>query len=440
LQIGAQALLLPFILRVLPQETVGIWTIFTTIIALVNLLDFGFNPSFMRNVTYVFSGAKVLKAKGFEAVEENAEIDYGLLKSLIAAMRFFYSRMAMALFFVLASAGTFYIHIILNNYTGSHAEVYGAWLILCVINVYSFYTLYYDALLQGKGLIKRAKQIMIAGQSVYLIAAVILMSLGFGLTAIVGAQAVSIIIRRILSYRTFYTAEIKKRLLNIKEYDRKNILKSVYPNAVKLGLTSIGSFLADKSAVIIGSFYLQLEIIASYGITYQIIIIIRTLGEIYHLTFLPKITEYRIQGCGAKIINIYITGIFTMSAVYIVFGTGLLMFGNRLLQIIGSKTVLLRYGYIFMALIVNFLDSNQRIAAGILSTKNEIPFFKSFLVSGVFSVLLLFVMLKFLHIGIWALILASGIVQCVYQNWKWPYELIKELRRKNKCLTLSHHG
>jgi O-antigen/teichoic acid export membrane protein len=48
LQIGVGVILLPFILRVFPQETVAIWTIFSTIIALTSLLDFGFNPSFRR--------------------------------------------------------------------------------------------------------------------------------------------------------------------------------------------------------------------------------------------------------------------------------------------------------------------------------------------------------------------------------------------------------
>jgi O-antigen/teichoic acid export membrane protein len=71
LQIAAQVLLFPFILRTLPRETVAVWMIFSTIIALVNLLDFGFNPSFARNVTYVFSGAKILKPAGFDINENN---------------------------------------------------------------------------------------------------------------------------------------------------------------------------------------------------------------------------------------------------------------------------------------------------------------------------------------------------------------------------------
>ena len=34
----------------------------------------------------------------------------------------------------------------------------------------------------------------------------------------------------------------------------------------------------------------------------------------------------------------------------------------------------------------------------------------------------------YFKIGIWAMILAPGIAQIVYQNWKWPSMVIKDLQ------------
>jgi O-antigen/teichoic acid export membrane protein len=416
LQIGAQVLLLPLILRALPRETVGIWTIFTTIIALVNLLDFGFNPSFTRNVSYVFSGAKVLKATGFEAVEENAEIDYGLLKGLIAAMRFFYFRMALVLLAAFTTVGTWYIWTVLKTYTGNHAEVYTAWIILCAINVYSFYTLYYDALLQGRGFIKRSKQIAVAGQSVYLIGAVILITLKFGLTAIVSAQGLSVIIRRILSYRTFYNAEIKERLRNVKKIKWNMVLKAVYPNAVKLGLTGVGGFLVSRSATIVGSLYLSLEDIASYGITIQMIGIISGIAGVYYSTYLPKIVQYRVQNMKVEIRKIWKKSCLIIAIVYVFFGLSMFFFGDWALDVIGSRTPLLQKTCIAVALVIAFLETNHGIAGGIIVTKNEIPFFRASLLSGSFTLVLLLFFYNFMNIGAWGMILAPGIAQGVYQN------------------------
>ena len=57
-KMGAGVLLFPVILRMLPAETVGVWTVFTVVTSLSLLLDFGFNSSFspMRGNphTYVF--------------------------------------------------------------------------------------------------------------------------------------------------------------------------------------------------------------------------------------------------------------------------------------------------------------------------------------------------------------------------------------------------
>ena len=62
--IGAGVLLLPFILNKMPDETVGVWNIFQTITALVLLLDFGFRPTFARNISYIFTGVKALQKDG----------------------------------------------------------------------------------------------------------------------------------------------------------------------------------------------------------------------------------------------------------------------------------------------------------------------------------------------------------------------------------------
>jgi O-antigen/teichoic acid export membrane protein len=428
LQIGVGVILLPFILRVFPQETVAIWTIFTTIIALAGLLDFGFNPSFARNVSYVVSGVKELKATGYNIVESgNSKIDYSLFKGLIGAMQWFYARAAAILFALLATAGTYYMHTVLKAYSGSHTEVYIAWIILVAINSYSLYTMYYDSLMQGKGLIKRSKQIQIVGQSVYLIVAVVLILLRFNLIAIVSAQALSIIIRRILSYQTIYTGEFKRHLHNVKAQARKEILKPVYPNAVKVGLTSLGGFLVVRASVIMGSLYLSLETIASYGITIQIIAIISSIASVYFATYQPKIVQYRTQNNNAAIKQLYLKGSLLLFGTFVLGSVALVFGGEWALNIIGSKTPLLPKSFITVALLIYLLETNHANAGSILLTKNEVPFFKAALFSGAFTVILLFVFLEYTNWGVWALILAQGIAQGCYQNWKWPIEVVKEL-------------
>lgn len=430
LKIGATALLLPFILKLMSSETVGIWTIFITITSFVWLLDFGFSPSFTRNITYVFCGVHSLKIKGFHTVDiENSKIDYSLLKGIIIAMRWFYFRVAIALFLLLITLGTYYIHTILLNYKGIHSDVYIAWILLCMINTYNLSTLYYDCLLQGKGLIKRSKQIIVIGQIVYLLMAAVLILFGFGLIAIVSAQAISVIIVRWLSYRSFFTKEIRQILKEADTYPQKDILLAIYPNSIKIGLTTLGGLMVQKSSIFIGSLYLTLEEIASYGITIQFITIISIMAGIYTTTYLPQIAEYRIHHNNNAIKKIYIKGQIFLISTYLICGASLLGFGEIILDLLGSQTQLIPLTMLAIAIIISLLETNHSIAGSILLSKNEVPYFKASLVAGCITVLLLiFFFHYYINLRLWALILAPGIAQALYQNWRWPIVVINELQ------------
>ena len=438
LRIASSALLIPFILRMMPSEMVGIWTIFMTITAFAGLLDFGFNPSFTRNVTYIFSGVRTLKVKGFESVStENQTVDYGLLKGIISAMRWFYLRMAIVLFLLLATLGTYYIYSLLQNYKGNHQEVYLAWTVLCIINTYNLYTLYYDSLLQGKGLVKRSKQIVIIGQIVYLLIGTILIMNGNGLVAIVAAQASSVVIIRWLSYHSFFTREIKQKFHTSRPRPKREVIKAIYPNALKIGLTSIGGFMVQRSAIIIGSLYLSLTEIASYGITMQLVAIVSGLAGIYTATYQPKIAQLRVEQNNSAIKELYLKGQIVLLLTYIAGGMGLLILGEWGIKLIGSQTQIMPRILIFVAIIITFLESNHSIAGMILLSKNEVPFFKAALLSGGTTILLLLLFFQFTNFGLWTMIAAPGFAQGVYQNWKWPIVVIKELDIKQRDVAKS---
>jgi len=438
MKIAASVLLFPYILRIMPSETVGIWTVFVTITAFTSLLDFGFGPSFTRNITYVFSGVKKLKITGFETIEEEKiTIDYSLLKGVIVAMRWFYLRMALILFFLLGTLGSYYIYTLLESYKGDHREVYIAWILLCLISTYNLYTLYYDALLQGKGLVKRSKQIVIVGQTIYLIIAAILVSAGNGLIAIVSAQASSVIIVRLLSYYSFFTEEIKQKLHTVIARSKDEVIKAISPNAIKIGLTSLGGFMVQRSAIIIGSLYLPLNEIASYGISMQLISVIAALAGIYTATYQPKIAELRVMNNGPAIRKLYLRGQRILFLTYLICGLGLLFFGKLALRIIGSNTLLIPDYLLCLAVFTSLLETNLSIAGGILLTKNIVPFLKASLISGASIIIGLLLLFSFTNGGLLIMICTPLFVDIAYQAWKWPLDVIRDLKISFR-ITQSH--
>ena len=425
--IGAGVLLLPFILHKMPQETVGIWNIFQTITALVLLLDFGFRPTFARNISYIFSGVKTLQRDGVAHTTSESEVDYGLLKGTLLAMKRFYRWMSMAVFGILATVGTVYFWYILQKYSGDRQDALIAWILLIAINCYNLYTFYYDALLTGKGYVTRTQQINMLGQAVYIGLAIGLIYAGFGLTAIVASQLISTIIRRILTYRVFFTPELKAHLHDVAPQEPKGILQAITPNAVKIGLTQLGGFLVNKSAILIGSAFLTLEQVACYGITLQVMDILARCATVFYQSYLPKLAQCRAENDLNGLKRYYILCTGSLLAVYAVGGVAWIFLGNWALDLIQSQTHFVPTAMLMVMLLISTLEHNHAVSAGFIMADNKIPFFIPSLVSGAATVLLLWIFLSPLQMGIWGLILAPGIAQLAYQNWKWPSVVIKEL-------------
>ena len=112
LKMGSSIFLLPVILRSLGSDDVGIWMVFSTITGLVYLMDFGFHASFVRVVSYIWSGAQALEVRGFRREQHASSelLNFGLLKGVINSMRWFYYRVSILLFLLLATVGTAYLY------------------------------------------------------------------------------------------------------------------------------------------------------------------------------------------------------------------------------------------------------------------------------------------------------------------------------------------
>ena len=429
-KIGAGVLLFPFILRMLPAETVGVWTIFTSIAQLTYLFDFGFNNSFARTVSYLFSGVRSLKKEGYESVVADGagDIDYELLSGTIKAMRYFYSRMAIVLFLLFATIGSVYVYVLMGDYVGDVREVYVAWVILVLINSYNLYTLYYESLMNGRGLVKRVHQIILIGNVVYIGFAIVLILLGGGLVAIVASQAISVLLIRFLSKRAFYTKDIVDNLSMVGDSDYKSVLSAITPNAIKVGLTSLGGFVINKSSMFIGSLFVSLEMMASYGITLQLLVVIGTFGGIVSRVYMPKVFQWRVEGRLDLVKRMFYLSSAVMFLIFIASGVVIVLWGDWMLGVLKSSTMLLPTGLLILVFIQHYLEYNHSNAAQYLLSRNEVPFFKASLLSAGGVLILLLVCVIWFDMGVLGMVLAPMIVQAMYQNWKWPLEVIREFR------------
>lgn len=426
-KIATSALLLPLILKFLPAQEVGVWAILSSITALVFLLDFGFHSSFVRNITYIFSGVQSLEREGLNVNNVNTDINYALLKEILSAMRWFYTRVALLLLLLLLTIGSYYLYFILRGYSGDVSNIVVAWILFCVINTYNLYTLYYDALLEGRGLIRVSKKITLGGNLLYLIIAFSLVMMGFGLIAIVISQLFSIIFIRVVSRRFFFTSELLNELNKVTKTSHKEVLNIISPNAYKYGVTSLGGFMIQKSSIFIGSIFLPLVSIASFGITKQFIDVLVAVANITLATYIPKITKLRVDNNLKSVKNIYIKGILISNFIYITGASLIIIFGPMILSFIHSNTEFVSLDVLIAMSLSSLIGLNAGISGTVIATKNEIPFLKPSIYSGIATVILLLISFYCTNLGLLGMALAPGIIDLCYQGWKWPYEVIKEL-------------
>ncbi|MBP9019862.1 MAG: hypothetical protein KBG04_08610, partial [Bacteroidales bacterium] len=239
MRLASALIILPLILHLLPVEEVGLWNIMISLNAMIYLLDFGFYQTFSRSVTYIFSGAKEFKSEGFGDVNQDGSVNYSLLKGSLSAMRVYYAAVAVLLLILLVTAGHLYIENILVDFTGNKDSARIAWYLYGILLCYQFYTYYYDALLVGKGMIKRSRQIIVFSQCAHLLLASCLLLMGCGILSMVFGQTLATILNRTLAKRTFYDKKTKLALKDVFPADWKRILKILWTTAYKTGLANL---------------------------------------------------------------------------------------------------------------------------------------------------------------------------------------------------------
>lgn len=430
LQTGSGILLYPVILNQFSSSVVGIWSIFMSITVLTNMLDFGFMPAFTRNISYIFSGAKNLKKEGLPDVSKREKhLDAVLLHNTIKAMKWFYSRISLLVFVLLLLAGTFYMYNLTNTSEIEDMQnIWYAWFLFILTNTYQLRTLYYDSLITGMGKIARFKQFTIYSQSAYILVSVMLILLGYGLLSVVIAQLIALIIRRTLSHAYLIRSGILQKDAYEDNGGYKEILTVISPNAIKVGITGLGAFLVLQSSTLVGSLFIDLKELASFGISIQLVNVTATLSMVYFNSHIPSITSMQVSKEKIRIRDMYKRSILVLVMLFVLSLSFILLFGNQILTLLNSRTFLIPGAMITVLYLINLLEKNHAIAGSFLLMKNEVPFFKAAIISGLATVAVLFVFMYYLKMGLWGMILAPGVVQLAYQNWKWPLVLIKDLK------------
>ncbi|MDH6373272.1 O-antigen/teichoic acid export membrane protein [Paenibacillus sp. PastF-3] len=428
LTLGSNFLLLPFIIYFLDENSLGLWYIFLSIGGLVVLFDFGFNPTLARNVAYCWSGSKEL-SKVDVVFSEKSEPNFVLLNRVIKTSKIIYLLISLIALILLLTIGTFYITQISHEVEGSDHII--AWLIYCIALFLNLYYGYYSTFLRGVGAIKEINIAIILSRILQILISIILLFLNFGIIAVATAYLANGVIFRLISKYFFYKFQgigetLKSDANKVNNLAIIDTFKLIWHNAWRDGLVSLSNYLSNQATILISSMYLSLSETGMYSISIQLVTAIAAISGALYTSYQPSLQAAYVNHNTKKSKELMSMAMTIYILTFWIGIVGLIAIGIPLISFIqGSTNINIKITIAISVYI--FLLRHHSFYASFISNTNKVPYVKSFVISSVVGILVATICISYFNLGIWGLIFAQILVQAVYNNWKWPHSVMREL-------------
>ena len=247
--------------------------------------------------------------------------------------------------------------------------------------------------------------------------AIVLLLNNWWLFGLLTATFVRLVILREYCRRVFYASVPKIPGQHLKPNWR--MLKRLWPNASKLGVLAIGSYLLSKGSMLICSRHPNPEltsgVVASFGLTATIGGFLTGFSTLWLVVKWPQLTMLRMQGRTEQMAALFARRLALTLATFVLMSALVVLTGDWLLALKGSHTRLLPTPFLifYFAYLAHQLFYVQ---FGTLAyTENVIPFFKIGILTGAGMFALSYLLTRWL--GLWGLLLAPLVAESVCSNW-----------------------
>jgi len=436
LSLASGLLILPVVLKYLNKDQVGLWFVFMSLASLAQLLDSGFQPTISRNIGYVLGGARALTHGKFNSFAIDSRLpSINLLQKLFDAAKSIYIVLSAICLGSLLLLGSVYVLSLCNNLP-EWRHILIAWILFASgvsLNLFSGFT---NSFILGYGEIALANQSLVFTRALFVVIAVFICSLGMGIIALGLAQLISALAYQLLLRQRLISLLPHSIYENKKSSSPNRARKILWHNSRKMGFVQIGAFLVQKATILIAASTLGVGDSASYSLSMTVVNIFSSVSQNYASFNTPYLVKIRLLGSGsmealrARYFRISIRSV----ALFLLFSVLALIFGPTLSAAIGSSTSLLPTQEFLLLIVIYALEVNHSVAATFIASSNHIPFVLPSIISGVLIVVLSIYLAP--QYGVLAMIAVQGIVQLLYNNWKWPLDVLRETSNKKILLSV----
>ncbi len=431
-------IVLPIMLIKLNKFDMAIWYVLAAIQSFIYLLDFGFSPTYTRNVTYAYSGVKtIIKDSIVDTSQINGKPNFHLLRGIYLTGKKIYRILGITAFVLLISVGLIYYRSILPSQDKMYYITYAVFIVAMVINIY--YT-YIPSYMRGIGAIKESYQAYVISRVIYIVVAFVLLMLNIGLLGVVIALLLSGLFLRLTS--SILLKRYKKRNsipeeLSTGEYTTNGIFKEMLYNAKKESLIMISNFITSQAATFFCVSYYGLSISSKYGLTMQILTILSSLCLLYFAMVTPQFTQSRVMKDKKRAERLFCKSYLFLCLGFIAGILVIAFLGPVVIEFIGSETTLLPRNIVILLGCYVFLEKSFHICTSYIATSNKLSYTYAFIISALAILCGYAIIPKLFNVGVISYALIPIVVQVCYNGWKWPHVVAKDLEI-NRLQFITH--
>ena len=420
-------ILLPLLLVFLSDTELGLWYVFLAVGNLTQLFEFGFHPTFSRNIVYCMSGARKLSKSGFDRSSVQEGIDWHLLKVLMSVAKSVFALIGLLTFIIVSIFGSMYVNIVSSDLTGFSHWI--AWAIFCVAIFLNLYYLYALTFLRGIGDIAAENKAKTFARLAQLVLSAVLLPMGFGLIGAALGYFFNGLLLRFLALRQFrlhkdIIAGLNTSTALVSKHERKEVFDTVITISWRDGVVQLAGYCSTQATSILSSLFLGLSVTGTLSVLQQLANAVYAVSQSYVSTFYPSFQSSFAKGNLSLCKDIVGRGIFIYWLMVLVCTLGIIFIVFPVLPLFRPNIDLDIPLYIGLTVYLSLWQHQSIFCSFIIST-NRIPYLWGYLISAVLCIASSSLLMGFFSLGAWGLILGQGVVQLAYNNWRWPQYLCR---------------
>jgi O-antigen/teichoic acid export membrane protein len=364
---------IPIVITKLSVEEINIWFLFASIVALSQGVQFGFNTTFTRFISYVNSGVKIEEFKNLR-FKKNTKFENELDKEEFSRVFYLMKNVYMFLSFIYLLVLLFVGYFSLLKPIESLANQNDGWIAAGIVLVSTTLTLsfgYYQNFMLGINKVALVQRITGIVSFIGLGLILIVLFLHPTLVSIILIyQIVSLSV--LVSVIYFAKKEMTQMTIVKKNSFDKELFSIVWESAWKSGITTvIANIVKHISAILVAQFFTP-SVSASFLFTKRIFDIIENFTMTTFQARIPMIARYRGQGDFKTLIP-YLKQTQKISySVYLIGYICLILFGEYILSFINSNVQLGSYELIILFSFATFISRWSGMIASISNASNYV--------------------------------------------------------------------